>query len=265
MKLTIIRDQSISTCEWTTPSQFNWCSIQVFISKIQNYSISVQYEAYYDTTLCCMPNAYVSHSSHTHNILFCSKFNLQVRFVTVGINCNSMNKHLHLNDDSLCIAIDNGKILGSYVNGYEKKVVKQFLGIPYGVAPINDLRFEKPKPYKEKYKSGIFKAMEYGPSCPQVIDKTYRNFSGSTMWNAPNKQSEDCLNLNIWVPHNDTRIYTVMVWIFGGGFTSGTSALSIYNGKYLASQGNVLVVSFNYRIGALGFLKNDKLGLKGNM
>ena len=71
------------------------------------------------------------------------------------------------------------------------------------------------------------------------------------MWNAPNNKSEDCLHLNIWTP-SETRqgsneLLPVMVWIYGGSYFSGTTALKIYDGKYLAASGQTVIVSLNYR------------------
>jgi len=71
------------------------------------------------------------------------------------------------------------------------------------------------------------------------------------MWNAPNQKSEDCLYLNVWTRdankrHPDNRL-AVMVWIYGGSFFSGTTALPLYDGRYLAAVHDVVVVSINYR------------------
>lgn len=68
------------------------------------------------------------------------------------------------------------------------------------------------------------------------------------MWNAPNRKSEDCLYLNVWSPTTNGRTsFPVMVWIYGGSFFSGTAALKVYDGRYLAAFGQVIVVSMNYR------------------
>ncbi|CAO2612871.1 Bche [Lemmus lemmus] len=74
------------------------------------------------------------------------------------------------------------------------------------------------------------------------------------MWNPNTNLSEDCLYLNVWIPAPKPKNATVMVWIYGGGFQTGTSSLPVYDGKYLARVERVIVVSMNYRLGALGFL-----------
>ena len=89
---------------------------------------------------------------------------------------------------------------------------------------------------------------------------------GSSMWNPPGKVSEDCLYLNVWVPYNRprTRRSPVMVWIYGGGFYSGTTTLNLYDGKILADHNNIIVVSIGYRVGAFGFLSLDHPNVPGN-
>ena len=67
-------------------------------------------------------------------------------------------------------------------------------------------------------------------------------------------QNEDCLNLNIFSPGIDKNL-PVMVWIHGGGFQGGSGSLTEYEGTKLASSGNIVVVSINYRLGSLGFLR----------
>jgi len=86
------------------------------------------------------------------------------------------------------------------------------------------------------------------------------------MWNPPGKVSEDCLYVNVWVPYNRprTRRSPVMVWIYGGGFYSGTATLDLYDGKILAALNNIIVVSIAYRVGAFGFLSLDDPAAPGN-
>ena len=71
------------------------------------------------------------------------------------------------------------------------------------------------------------------------------------MWNPNTPVSEDCLYLNIWTPQLKTDSLKsplpVMIWIYGGGFTTGTSSLDLYDGRYLTKSENVVVVSMNYR------------------
>lgn len=78
---------------------------------------------------------------------------------------------------------------------------------------------------------------------------------------APSSQgattSEDCLTLNVWTPMHSQRLLPVMVWIHGGGNTAGTSAQTYYDGSAFARDG-VVLVSFNYRLGAPGFLAHPK-------
>lgn len=96
-------------------------------------------------------------------------------------------------------------------------------------------------------------------------------FQGAEMWNPNTAVSEDCLYLNVWALHvNKSQpqpppLAPVLVWIYGGGFTMGTSSLSIYDGRFLSKSENVVVVSMNYRLGAFGFLSlPDNNNIRGN-
>lgn len=134
---------------------------------------------------------------------------------------------------------------GSYVTA--------FLGIPFAEPPLGKRRFRPSEP-KHPW-TGVHDAVAYPSACYQYVDITYPGFQGSEMWNPNREMSEDCLYLNVWVPssarpHN----LTVMVWIYGGGFYSGSSSLDVYDGRYLAHSETVIVVSMNYRVGAFGFL-----------
>uniref|UniRef100_A0A3B4A6U3 Carboxylic ester hydrolase n=1 Tax=Periophthalmus magnuspinnatus TaxID=409849 RepID=A0A3B4A6U3_9GOBI len=133
--------------------------------------------------------------------------------------------------------------------------VRAFLGIPFAKPPLGPLRFKPPQP-AEKWTKDL-EAFSYSNSCYQLPDTTFPGFHGSEMWNPNTPLSEDCLYLNVWTPRVKTSQpqtpAPVMVWIYGGGFTTGTSSLPLYSGLFLSSFENVVVVSMNYRLGALGF------------
>ncbi|KAM9039452.1 cholinesterase [Sarcophilus harrisii] len=154
-------------------------------------------------------------------------------------------------EEDLIVTTKQGKIKGVQLPVLGGTVTA-FLGIPYGEPPIGQLRFRKPCP-RSKW-SYIWNATKYSNSCYQNIDDSFPGFPGSEMWNPNTELSEDCLYLNVWVPTPKPKNATVMVWIYGGGFQSGTSSLHVYDGKFLARVERVIVVSMNYRLGALGFL-----------
>uniref|UniRef100_A0AAV2J389 Carboxylic ester hydrolase n=1 Tax=Knipowitschia caucasica TaxID=637954 RepID=A0AAV2J389_KNICA len=116
----------------------------------------------------------------------------------------------------------------------------------------------------------VLKAHHYSNSCYQLPDTVFPGFVGSEMWNPNTAVSEDCLYLNVWAPRNRSMpqpqpLLPVMVWIYGGGFTSGTASLPLYDGRSLSEYGNVVVVSMNYRLGAFGFLSlPNHPTIKGN-
>ncbi|XP_049630412.1 cholinesterase [Suncus etruscus] len=154
-------------------------------------------------------------------------------------------------EEDVIITTNNGKIRGinlPVLGG----IVSAFLGIPYAQPPIGSLRFKKPQ-YLSKW-SDIWNATKYANSCYQNIDQSFPGFSGSEMWNPNTELSEDCLYLNVWVPSPKPNNASVMIWIYGGAFQSGTASLHVYDGKFLAHVERVIVVSMNYRLGALGFL-----------
>ena len=76
-------------------------------------------------------------------------------------------------------------------------------------------------------------------------------------WEGP--VGEDCLTLNVWTPGLDDAARPVMVWIHGGGFSGGSGSTPIYDGRRLAQRGDVVVVTINYRLGALGYFYNPAL------
>ena len=144
-----------------------------------------------------------------------------------------------------------GKIEGTRKTVLEKKV-DTFLGVPFARPPVKELRFKPPQPIGKS--DFIIKANKLPHSCWQEKDTSFHTFPGVDMWNPNTEMSEDCLYLNIWQPEGGSEKKAVMVWIYGGGFVGGTSTLTLYDGGILASVGDVVVVSFQYRVGPLGFL-----------
>jgi carboxylesterase type B len=133
-----------------------------------------------------------------------------------------------------------------------KDTVYKFLDIPYGKAPIGNLRFQKPLPFGAW--SNTLNATSLGPACYQSKNQPYQ-YPGF---------SEDCLKLNIYVPYdlNSSNNKSVMVWFHGGAFIYGAG--SLYDGSMLSLTGNGIVVTINYRLGILGFLASRSGKAKGN-
>ncbi|XP_020837662.1 bile salt-activated lipase [Phascolarctos cinereus] len=152
---------------------------------------------------------------------------------------------------------------GGFVEGVSKKLslfggsVDIFKGIPYAAAP-KTLEIPERHPGWE----GTLKAKEFKKRCLQATitqDNTYG--------------SEDCLYLNIWIPQGRKEVSSnlpVMIWIYGGAFLMGASQSAnflnnyLYDGEEIATRGNVIVVTFNYRVGPLGFLSTGDSNLPGN-
>ncbi|QLA15509.1 carboxylesterase/lipase family protein [Desulfolutivibrio sulfoxidireducens] len=129
-----------------------------------------------------------------------------------------------------------------------------YKGIPYAAPPVGELRWRPPQPAVAWTEPREFD--EFGPQCPQP--------------DADDATSEDCLTVNIWTPDDrDGAKLPVMVFIHGGAFAGGAGSLPLYDGAKLAEAG-VVVVTMNYRLGALGFLAHPALsaesgqGVSGN-
>ncbi|XP_064645323.1 acetylcholinesterase-like [Lineus longissimus] len=161
------------------------------------------------------------------------------------------------------------------VRGFKQEVsgrtVETYLGIPYAKPPVGKQRFRRPEPYGRW--SGIKNTTVLPPSCYQSTDENFDRFPGVEMWNPNTKLSEDCLYLNIWYPRpkeDSKRAQTdsklpVLVWIYGGGFYSGSSTLDIYDARILAAHTDVIVASMQYRLGPLGFYFLDHELAPGNV
>lgn len=140
--------------------------------------------------------------------------------------------------------------LGS-LEGIEEGGVAVFKGIPYAAPPLGVLRWREPQPLQPW--TGVRAAHMFGPASIQPEGQPLEG--GATA----GPQSEDCLYLNVWTPGAEPSAKRpVMVWIHGGAFTKGAGSLPIYSGVPLARKGTV-VVTFNYRLGHLGFFAHPAL------
>jgi len=145
-------------------------------------------------------------------------------------------------DASAAVRVDTGSL-----DGVTDGRVTAFLGIPYAASPLGDLRWRPPEPATPW--TGTRPARRFAPACPQ----TAASMPGETLPTT----SEDCLYLNVWAPTGARRA-PVIVWIHGGGFTSGATSLALYDGAALARRG-VVMVTVAYRLGPLGFLAHPDL------
>jgi para-nitrobenzyl esterase len=129
--------------------------------------------------------------------------------------------------------------------------ITAYKGIPFAAAPMGELRWRPPAPAAPW--KGVRAAHDFSPDCPQAPNK----FASSV--GVEPRQSEDCLYLNVWTPaRSQATKLPVMVWIYGGGFQGGSAARPLYDGTRFAQKG-VVLVTFNYRVGAFGFLAHPEL------
>jgi para-nitrobenzyl esterase len=129
------------------------------------------------------------------------------------------------------------------VQGVERGGVLQFRGVPFARAE----RFRAPEPVEPW--AGVREATTFGPMAPQNKAPLESMIGGQDV-----PGEEDCLVLNVFTPALDDGARPVMVWVHGGGFASGSGHIPWYDGSNLVRGGDVVVVTINYRLGALGFL-----------
>ncbi|KAE8284852.1 Bile salt-activated lipase [Larimichthys crocea] len=154
------------------------------------------------------------------------------------------------------VQTEGGSVQGQNIPLGFFRSVDVFKGIPFAARPET---FEKPKPHPGW--DGILKATKFAKRCLQISMLQTSSFG-----------SEDCLHLNIWVPHGRhvSSNLPVMIWLYGGGFMVGGSMGPnflnnyLYSGQEIADRGNVIVVSVGYRVGVLGFLSTGDSQLPGN-
>jgi para-nitrobenzyl esterase len=141
------------------------------------------------------------------------------------------------------------------VQGFIQDGIAEFRGIPYAAPPVGSLRWRPPEPHAAW--SGVREATQFGNICLQVT--TLGPFAG------PANADEDCLFLNVYSPDvhpESNELLPVIVWIHGGGNVDGGS--NDYDGSKLASQGHVVMVTINYRLGLLGFMSHPAIDAEGH-
>ena len=137
------------------------------------------------------------------------------------------------------VELKDGALMGRI-----KDAVYLFSGIPYAAPPVGAARFKAAQPVQPW--EGIRDATKFGPAAPQIP-------SGGMTDRVPVRWDEDCLTLNVATPSITAEKKAVLVWIHGGAYRSGQGAIPWYNGASFATLGNIVVVTINYRLGALGF------------
>ncbi len=159
---------------------------------------------------------------------------------------------------SATVSIHQGKLEGDDQGG-----LFVFKGVPFAAPPVGARRWlppEKPEPW-----TGLRDARRFGA----VAHQNAVMLTALAAMAIDGEQSEDCLYLNVWTPAPDGKRRPVMVWIHGGAFTIGSGSQALYDGSVLARRGDVVVVTVNYRLGPLGFIRladvtNGKIPASGN-
>jgi para-nitrobenzyl esterase len=150
--------------------------------------------------------------------------------------------------EAATVQVQGGMVLGT---ASADGAVTHYLGVPYAAAPVAGLRWRPPQPVAPW--QGILETVHAAPACPQPLPKP-GSFYQTEFFPTSERQSEDCLYLNIWTPaRGQAEKLPVMVWFHGGGFAQGSGSLPSFDGEALARHG-VIAVTINYRLGPLGFL-----------
>jgi para-nitrobenzyl esterase len=160
-----------------------------------------------------------------------------------------IDAHTGFDPSNLVVETTHGRVRGDHKRG-----TYRFKGIPYAAPPVGPLRFAPPAPVASW--AGEREAFGRFPIAPQPPDTVSRLLGAG---DGPEQSETDCLTLHVWTPAPDGARRPVMVWIHGGAFVSGSGITPWYDGSNLARR-DVVVVTVNYRLGALGFLHLAELG-----
>ncbi|KAK2013694.1 carboxylesterase [Colletotrichum eremochloae] len=163
------------------------------------------------------------------------------------------------------VTTTSGTVGGHAASGADQ--VSEYLGIPYAQPPVGALRFQPPVTYENP---SPINGSAFGHQCMQPPSNSPTSLDTVLKLGIPasaadvfklivdtGSQSEDCLTLNVWTkPQTGDAKKAVLVWVHGGAFSTGSSRIPAYNGKFIADQEDVVVVSMNYRLNIFGFPGN---------
>ena len=149
------------------------------------------------------------------------------------------------------------KVTGGTISGYANADgdVLIFKGIPYAAAPVGELRWKAPQPVEEW--EGVRACTDYSAAAMQPEQAPFLMWTEEFIIDTSKGYSEDCLYLNVWAPA-DAQKAPVIMFIHGGGNTSGGASCDVYDGEAIAKKG-VVYVDINYRVGIFGFLASTEL------
>ena len=152
---------------------------------------------------------------------------------------------------------DTIKVEGGIISGVKSQAgdVVAYKGIPFAAPPVGELRWKAPQAVQPW--QGVKKCDAFGPSPMQGKPVPFMVYTPEFL--IPEQPiSEDCLYLNVWTKARQGEKRPVLMWIYGGGFSSGGTAVPIYDGEAMAKKG-IIFVSVNYRVGVFGFLAHPGL------
>lgn len=168
---------------------------------------------------------------------------MKIQFCLIALTVLLMTETTSAQQSS-SIKVEEGLLQGTVKNG-----LTIYKGIPFAAPPVGDLRWRAPQPAAKW--EGVKQVVEFGPAPIQG-------------GNPPSGKSEDCLYLNVWTPAKSANEKVpVLVWIYGGGFSFGSTSEPVYDGEALAKKG-VVLVSIAYRVGQLGFLAHPELSAENS-
>lgn len=174
---------------------------------------------------------------------------LLIPALVCGLYFGLVHSHPHCKNSTVPLIVDLG--YSKYKGSHAEKGVTQWFGIRYAAAPVGDLRFRAPR--DPPANATLQMANEHGPVC-----------HGSPSTSLDTTKSEDCLFLDVYAPNDNTKPHPVYVYFQGGGFNTNASPNMDANKLINAGDREIVVVTFNYRVGPYGFLASKEVKANGD-